>query len=136
MDAKVKLMKARDKRVRPGLDDKGLTAWNALMLKGYVDAYKAFGKEAYLKTAINNANFIVSEMLQSDNRLHRNYKDGKSVINAFLDDYALTAEAFIALYQVTFDEKWLLTAKDLVDYATTHFFDAESGMYNLSLIHI
>ena len=130
MDAKVKLMKARDKRVRPGLDDKGLTAWNALMLKGYVDAYKAFGKEAYLKTAINNANFIVSEMLQSDNRLNRNYKDGKSVINAFLDDYALTAEAFIALYQVTFEEKWLLKAKDLVDYATTHFFDAESGMYN------
>ncbi len=129
-DAKVKLMKARDKRIRPGLDDKVLTSWNALMLKGYVDAYKAFGEEAYLKTAINNANFIVAEMLQKDNRLNRNYKDGKSVINAFLDDYALTAEAFIALYQVTFEEKWLLKAKDLVDYATTHFFDKKSGMYN------
>jgi len=130
IDSKAKLMRARDKRVRPGLDDKVLTSWNALMLKGYVDAYKAFGTEAYLKTAINNADFIVAEMLQSDNRLNRNYKDGKSVINAFLDDYALTAEAFIALYQVTFDEKWLLKAKDLVDYATTHFFDTESGMYN------
>ncbi len=129
-EAKAKLMKARAKRIRPGLDDKVLTAWNALMLKGYVDAYKAFGNEAYLETAINNANFIVSEMLQKDNRLNRNYKDGKSVINAFLDDYALTAEAFIALYQVTFDEKWLLKAKDLVDYATTHFFDEQSGMFN------
>ena len=129
-EAKDKLMKVRATRVRPGLDDKVLTSWNALMLKGYVDAYKAFGEEAYLQTAINNANFLIEEMLQKDNRLYRNYKDGKSVINAFLDDYALTAEAFISLYQVTFDEKWLLKAKDLIDYSTIHFFDKKSGMFN------
>ena len=129
-DAKTKLMEARDQRVRPGLDDKVLAGLNALMLKGYVDAYKAFGKEENLERAIKNANFILEKFLQEDNRLNRNYKDGKAGINAFLDDYALTADAFIALYQVTFEEKWLYKAKDLVDYATTHFFDEKSGMYN------
>ena len=127
--AKPKLFQVRSKRVRPGLDDKVLTSWNALMLKGYVDAYRAFGKEEYLQTALTNAKFIKREMLQGDNRLNRNYKDGKSVINAFLDDYALTIEAFNALYQVTFDESWLISAKELADYALLHFFDAESGMF-------
>ena len=130
IDAKIKLFEVRKTRIRPGLDDKTLTSWNALMLTGYVDAYKAFGHKKYLERALKNANFIVNEMLQSDNRLNRNFKNGKSAINAFLDDYALTAAAFIGLYQVTFDEKWLYKAKDLVDYAAVHFFDEKSGMYN------
>jgi len=129
-DAKVKLMAARDKRVRPGLDDKVLTSWNALMLKGYIDAYKAFGEEHYLEVALKNANFLEKEMLQKDHRLNRNYKDGKSVINAFLDDYALLADAYIALYEATFEEKWLYKAKGLMDYSITHFFDEQSGMFN------
>ncbi len=130
IDSKRKLMKARDQRIRPGLDNKVLAGLNALMLKGYVDAYKAFGKAAYLQTALKNANFITDKLLQKDNRLNRNYKNGKAGINAFLDDYALMADAFIALYQVTFEEEWLYKAKDLVDYATSHFFDKKSGMYN------
>ena len=128
--SKEKLLQAREKRVRPGLDDKILTSWNALMLKGYVDAYRAFGKQEYLQAALDNAHFINNNMLQGDDRLNRNYKDGKSVINAFLDDYALTAEAFIALYQVTFDEKWLKKAEALANYTLIHFFDSESGMFN------
>ena len=129
-DAKEKLFAARAKRIRPELDDKVLTSWNALMLKGYVDAYRALGKEEYLNAALTNARFINTQMLQADNRLNRNYKDGKSVINAFLDDYALTAEAFIALYQVTFDEQWLKKADDLCNYALLNFFDSKSGMFN------
>jgi len=128
--AEQKLMTARDKRIRPGLDDKILTSWNALMLKGYVDAYKAFGDEDYLKTAIANANFISNQMMQSDSRLNRNYKNGKSVINAFLDDYALTIDAFTALYQATLDEQWLNKAKGLADYAMAHFQNKENGMFN------
>ena len=127
--AKTILFNAREKRVRPGLDDKVLTSWNALMLKGYVDAYKALGKKEYLDVAIKNANFLSKNMMQSDNRLNRNYKDGKSVINAFLDDYALLADAFIALYQVTFDEQWLNKAKDLTEYAVEHFYDDQSEMF-------
>ena len=127
--AKKILFDEREKRIRPGLDDKVLTSWNALMLKGYVDAYKAFGKKEYLDIALKNANFLKATMMQSDNRLNRNYKDGKSVINAFLDDYTLLADAFIGMYQVTFDEQWLNKAKDLTQYAYEHFYDEKSEMF-------
>ncbi len=128
--AEKQLFDERAKRIRPGLDDKILTSWNALMLKGYIDAYKAFGDEEYLATAIKNANFITSNMMQKDGRLNRNYKDGKSVINAFLDDYALTIDAFTALYQATLDEQWLDKSKTLADYAIKHFKNEENGMFN------
>ncbi|MEM9888818.1 MAG: thioredoxin domain-containing protein [Bacteroidota bacterium] len=129
-DAKKKLLAARAKRERPGTDDKILTAWNALMLKGYVDAYKALGQEVYLETALKNADFLLKNMLQADHRLLRNHKDGKSVINAFLDDYALTIQAFAGLYEVTFDEKWLYHAKDLTEYTLRNFYDTEKGFFN------
>jgi len=119
----------RATRVRPGLDDKILTGWNALMLSGYVEAYRALGDEAYLKTALKNANFIKGTMLQKDFRLNRNYKSKKSVINAFLDDYALTIKAFTDLYQVTFDEEWLQLAGGMADYVITHFHDPATGMF-------
>jgi len=94
-------MAERDKRIRPGLDDKILTGWNALMLQGYVDAYSAFGEESFLKAALKNANFLSKNAIQKDFRLYRNYKDGKSSIKGVIADYATLAEAFIALYQVT-----------------------------------
>lgn len=123
------LMEARSQRTRPGLDDKILTSWNALMLKGYVDAYRAFGKKTYLQAALANAQFIVTNCMKEDGRLSRNFKEGKASINAFLDDYGLTAEAFIALYQATFNEQWLLKAQTLTDYAIQHFYDDQSGMF-------
>ena len=122
------LLQERSRRVRPGLDDKALTAWNALMLSGYVDAYKAFGTEQYLQVALKNAEFIVDKMVQAENRLNRNYKGGKSGINGFLDDYVLTAGAFMKLYEVTFDEKWLYQAKELTEYALGHFGNPESEL--------
>lgn len=128
--AKGQLFTARTKRVRPGLDDKVLTSWNALMLKGYTDAYRALGNKDYLAAAQKNAQFIVNEMMQPDGRLNRNYKDGKSVINAFLDDYALIIQAFIGLYEVTFEEKWLDKANLLADYAMEHFYDQENGLFH------
>jgi len=118
----------REKRIRPALDDKILTAWNALMLKGYADAYRAFGEEAFLKKAIANANFILTKASNSD-KLFRNYKNGKATIDAFLDDYALTIEAFIALYEATFDEQWLTHANRWTDYVLQHFLDKQSGMF-------
>ena len=99
------------------------------MLKGYVDAYNVLGDKSYLKVAINNAEFICSKLIEEDNRLNRNYKNSKSTINAFLDDYAFTIQAFIALYQATFDKNWLIKADELLAYANTHFYDQNSGMY-------
>lgn len=127
--SKEKLFEARSKRIRPRLDDKVLTSWNALMLKGLVDAWRAFGEKDYLDMALKNGQFLRQNMMQEDHRLNRNFKDGKSSINAFLDDYALTAQAFTALYEVTFDEKWLYDAKDLTEYALTHFTDDETGFF-------
>ena len=127
--AKNKLFKARTQRVYPTLDDKVLTSWNALMLQGYVDAYKAFGKETYRQAALKNAQFIQQNMIQADYRLNRNYKDGKSVINAFLDDYANLIQAYIGMYEITFDAEWLQLALELGQYTQKHFFDESTGLF-------
>ncbi len=123
------LLTYRNKRTYPGLDDKVITSWNALMLKGYVDGYRAFGEREFLDAALRNAHFILKDCKQKDNSLRRIYKDGKSSINGFLDDYAQTAYAFTALYQATFDEKWLKEAESLMEYALAHFYDPTSGMF-------
>ena len=127
--AKATLLHERSSRVRPGLDDKILCGWNGLMLKACVDAYRVFGDQQYLDMALRNAAFINSKIKQSDGRLNRNYKNGKATINAFLDDYAFTIQAFISLYQATFDYKWLEEAHELTTYAIVHFYDAKSAMF-------
>jgi len=128
-EAKELLLKERKKRVRPGLDDKILTAWNGLMTKGYIDAYRAFDEEKYLKTALKNADFMNQKLKAVDNSLNRNYKKGKATINGFLDDYAFTIDAFIGIYQATFDEKWLRDALGLTEYCLEHFYDEISDMF-------
>lgn len=119
----------RNKRSRPRLDDKILTSWNGLMLKGLVDAYRYLGEEDYLDLALKNAAFIEREMIKEDGSLYRNHKAGKSSINAFLDDYATVIDAYFSLYEVTFDEKWLNLSKKLLNYSIEHFLDENSGMF-------
>jgi uncharacterized protein YyaL (SSP411 family) len=128
-DAKGKLMKVRSHRIKPGLDDKILTSWNALMLRGYAQAYRAFGDETFLAAAIKNANFLLSNVVSPSQKIARNYKNGKSSINGLLDDYAFAASAFIELYQATFNEKWLIEANKITAYTLEHFSDATSGMF-------
>ncbi len=123
------LLAYRNKRPKPRLDDKTLTSWNALMLKGYVDAYKTLGEKEYLEAALKNATFISEKQLQKNGALYHNYKDGKSNINGFLEDYAFSIEAFIDLYQATLDEKWLRLSKKMADYTMTNFFDEEKYMF-------
>jgi len=123
------LLAERSLRIRPATDDKILTAWNALMLNAYVDAYRTFDKKEYLEAALKNAGFIREKLKTEDSGLFRSYKEGKASTNAFLDDYAFTIQAFISLYQATFNEKWLEDAKHLTDYAIEHFLDPQSGMF-------
>ncbi|MEN8123859.1 MAG: thioredoxin domain-containing protein [Bacteroidota bacterium] len=123
------LLEKREKRNKPRLDDKTLTSWNALMIKGYVNAYAVFNDEHFLKMALKNAYFITNKQIKEDGGLYRNYKNGKSNIEAYLEDYATVIDAYIALYEVTFDENWLLTAKQLTDYCFDHFFDDQSKMF-------
>lgn len=126
------LLKERSKRERPGLDDKILTSWNALMIKGYADAYRVLDEDQYLEAAVRAAEFGYRSMRREDNCLKRNYKNGQTSVNAFLDDYAFTISAFISLYQATFNEEWLRRAKDLLDYALVHFYNQSSGMFYYS----
>jgi hypothetical protein len=126
---KALLLKERNKRARPRLDDKTLTSWNAIMLKGYLDAYRVLGDSLYLNIAIKNAEFIMTRQLREDGGLNHNYKDGKSTINGFLEDYSSTIDAFISLFEITLETKWLLTAKDLTNYTFDHFFDDKSKLF-------
>ena len=126
---KDKLNKERSKRSKPRLDDKVLTSWNAMMVKAYVDAFNATGHETYLNRAINNANFIKNNQLKKDGSLYHSYKDGKSTIEGFSEDYAHSILAFIELYQATLNEEWLITAKDLMDYSINYFLDKETSMF-------
>ncbi len=123
------LLDYRNKRPKPRLDDKTLTSWNGLMLKGYVDAYKVFGEPAYLEAAVKNAEFISEYQLQPSGNLFHSYKDGKSTINGYLEDYAAVIDAFIALYEITLDAQWIDKAKTMADYTFTHFFDADRSMF-------
>ena len=122
----------REKRYKPRLDDKCLTSWNAIMLKGFVDAYKALEEPKYLDLALQNADFIIKNMWSNEGNLFHNYKNQKSTINGYLEDYSLVIDAFISLYEVTFEEKWLLNAKRLTDYSLEHFYDAETGFFTFT----
>jgi uncharacterized protein len=127
-----KLYLEREKRPKPRLDDKSLTSWNAIMLKGYVDAYKAVENPHYLATAERNAQFIIQQQWSPEGFLYHSYKNGKSTINGYLEDYCFVIQAFIALYEVTFDELWLQNAKKLTDYSLAHFYDADSGLFQFT----
>ena len=128
-DVKEKLLEARQNRIRPKIDDKSLTSWNALMVDAYLDAFLALENPEYLESAIKCANFLSDNMLNPDYSLWRSYKNGDSSIKAFLDDYALLCRAYINLYQVTFEIEWLQKAQKVTDYAINNFRDDESGMF-------
>lgn len=127
--AKAKLLDARSKRVRPGLDDKCLTAWNAMMIKAFVDASNVLASDTYYQSAKTAAEFILENMVSPNGGLYRNYKNGKASITGFLDDYAFMIEALIALYEADFNEEWLQEAKALTNYVINNFTDPESEMF-------
>lgn len=127
--AETTLLAERVKRPMPGMDDKIITSWNALMMKAYLDAYSAFENPSFLEAAVRNAEFIQNKLIQSDGSLHRSYKNGVSKINGFLDDYGFTIAAFIELYQVSFNEKWLTLAQKLCDLTLANFKDTDSDFF-------
>jgi uncharacterized protein YyaL (SSP411 family) len=124
-----KLLDERNHRIRPGTDDKCLTAWNAITIKGLCDAYSAFGEEEFLHLAIKNARWIEKSQIANDGKLFRTHKNGNSTINAFLEDYAHVICAFIELYEVTFDSVWLEKASQLTEITLKEFHDEKSKMF-------
>ena len=127
--AKKGLYNYREQRIKPALDDKQLTAWNGLTISAFCDAYKAFGDEHYKAIALKTAHFYVEQLQKQNGNLFRSFKDGKVTITAFLDDYSCLANAFISVYEITFEEQWLEQAKQLLDACFAQFYDEESGLF-------
>jgi uncharacterized protein YyaL (SSP411 family) len=134
--ARKKLLNARDKRERPGLDDKIITSWNALMISALSRGYQAFEDMEYLEAAEKAARFLMERMRTEDGRLLRTFRKGKSRFYGYLEDYAYTVRAFIDLYEAGFDEKWLFTAEDLVEEMLSQFWEEKSScLFNTSRLH-
>ena len=128
--AKEKLFALRDKRVHPGLDDKTLLDWNALMCSAYAKAYSALGHERYKEAAIKNMDFLLGKMQQPDNaKFFHTYKNGTTQYDAFLDDYAFLIEALIEVHEITFDTNYLLQAGRLTEHVVEHFLDDSDKMF-------
>ncbi len=124
-----KLLIERSKRVRPQLDDKILLNWNALMITGLCKAYEALQEENYKNLAINCMAFIENTLTKADNTLLHTYKNGVAKIDAFLDDYAYTIQAYLSLNNITGDKSYISKAIALVNTVNTKFKDAATGLY-------
>ncbi|HET9736973.1 MAG TPA: thioredoxin domain-containing protein [Solirubrobacteraceae bacterium] len=126
-DIKAGLLAAREQRVRPGLDDKRLTAWNALMISALADAGAVLGEPRYLDAARAAAEFIGRELRGPDGRLLRTYNRGTARLNAYLEDHAFLLEALLTLYEATFEPRWFAEAVRLADEILDRFADPERG---------
>ncbi len=122
-----KLFEARSPRVRPGLDDKRLTAWNALMISALAEAGAVLEDDRYLAAAVGCAEFVLTELRDSDGRLLRTWKEGRARIDAYLEDHAFLLEALITLYESTFEPRWYREAVTLADTMIERFEDPERG---------
>ncbi|MEE9361101.1 MAG: thioredoxin domain-containing protein [Cellulophaga sp.] len=122
------LLEVRAKRVRPNTDDKILTSWNALLINGFVDAYKAFGNKEYLERAEGVYDFIVAKSYKNKELFH-SYKKNSKRIDGFLDDYAFLTNASLNLYGVTMNTKYLEMANTLNNVVLSTFKDEASGMF-------
>ncbi len=120
------LYEVREKRIKPGRDDKAITSWNGLMMLSFIGAAAVLERQDYLEVAQQNANFLLRHLRQGG-RLLRTYKDGQSKLNGYLEDYACLVEGLLTLYQVSFDIKWLEEAQALTDVMIDQFWDASSG---------
>ena len=125
-EIKARLLEARSKRVWPGLDDKRLTAWNALMISALADAGAVLGEPRYTDAAVAAAEFILRDLRQ-DGRLLRTYNQRRAHLNAYLEDHAFLLEALLTLYEATFDPRWFTEARGLADTILERFADPERG---------
>ena len=126
-EARTALYAWRDGRVRPGLDDKRLCSWNALMISALADAGAALGRQDYLDAASACARFIWESMRDSEGHLLRTWKDGEGRLNAYLEDHAFLVEALLRLYEATLEVRWFDAARETADVMIERFADEERG---------
>lgn len=128
-EGKESLAAIREKRIRPGLDDKCLTSWNALTIIGLCQAHQFQSDSKCLTLAENCVRFILKNMKQPSGLLFRNFKNGKTSIPGFLDDQAIMIKALIELYKSTWKEEYLNEATILTDKVIEHFFDEATSTF-------
>jgi uncharacterized protein YyaL (SSP411 family) len=126
-DARTALYTRRDERIRPGLDDKRICSWNALMIAALADAGAAMGRDDYLDAASACARFVCESMRDSEGRLLRTWKDGEGRLNAYLEDHAFVVDAFLRLYEATLEVRWFDAARETADSMIERFGDDKRG---------
>jgi uncharacterized protein len=124
---RAKLLARRDARVWPGLDDKRLAGWNALMISALADAGAVLGRTDYLDAARGAADFVLTRMRDSGGRLLRTFNAGEAKLNAYLEDHGFLLEALLDLYEATFEARWFAEARALADTLVARFADTEHG---------
>ena len=133
---KEKLLALRELRVRPGLDDKRLASWNALMIAALAEAGAVLERPDYLDAACVCADFVLGEMRDSEGRLLRTYKDGDARLNAYLEDHAFLVEALLTLYESSFEPRYFVAARELADAMIARFADEQrGGFFETSVDH-
>ena len=123
-----KLKRIRSNRVKPALDNKQLTSWNAMTIEGLLNAFQTFQEKEWLETARDAGNFLITHSLEGDG-LYRNCRKDYHAIPGFLDDYAFTIRTILKLYMTTAEKHWLQTARKLLNYALTNFKDPDSALF-------
>lgn len=126
--AQQKLMSVRDMRIRPGLDDKTILSWNALMISAYATAAQAFGNPLFAETAERSLNFLLKH-LYIEGELYHTWKNDQAKYPAFLDDYACLIEALLDTYQTVFNEQYLYIAIELATKVEERFTDNNGALY-------
>ncbi len=126
------LLAARERRVKPGRDDKILTAWNGLMLRSFADAARVLGRDDYRAVAERSADFLLTNLKTGNGRLLRTYKDGRAKIDGYLDDYAALADGLLALYALTFEPRLFAEARALAGAILARFWDEREGGFYMT----
>jgi uncharacterized protein len=124
-----RLFEIRERRAKPGRDDKILTSWNGLMISAFAKVYRITDNKSYLDHAINAIEFIESKIAAGDGRLHRTFKDGIAKLNAYLDDYAFYINALLDVFEVNTDPRYLEKSIMYADHMIRHFWDGEQGNF-------
>ncbi|MBA4410863.1 MAG: thioredoxin domain-containing protein [Odoribacter sp.] len=123
------LLNERAKRIRPGLDDKILTSWNAMTISGLISCFKAFGNPEYLELALANASFLKQKLIGEKGRIFHSYKNNQAKITGFLEDYAFAIEAFISIFESTGQKSWLDEAQRLTKITFSDFYDERKSIF-------
>jgi hypothetical protein len=126
--ARERLLAFRSQRVRPHRDEKVIAGWNGLMLRAVADAGRVLDRPDFTTAATANADFLLSQM-RHDGRMRRSYKDGRAPLAGYLEDQAAVADGLLALYEATFDPRWLDDVRGLVTEMVTAFWDQSSGAF-------